>query len=83
MPVLVMHVGDMRVRMAQAAMLVRMRMRLAGRVAGLVRVPMMLVMHVGVRMGGRLVHVLMLVVFGQMQPHADRHQHARRRRAAR
>lgn len=47
-PVRMVHVRRMRVRMTQAAMLVQMRVWLARRVRGAMRVLVMLVMHVRV-----------------------------------
>src|SRR5919109_4606268 len=74
MSVLMMHIGNMRVRMAQAAMLVHVRMRLTSRIVRFVRVPMVLVMHMRMGVDDRLMHVLVLVMFAQMQPDAERHQ---------
>ena len=74
MPVLMMHIGDVRVLVLQPLVPVGMRVRLAGRVVGAVLVLMMFVVDVGVRMLHRLVHVLMLVALGEMQPNANGHQ---------
>ena len=49
----------------------RVGMRLAEADQPGVRVPMVLVVDVAVRMRQRLVHMLMVVVLGEMQPHAD------------
>lgn len=64
---------------AVANALVRMpvRMRLAGRRGLVVVVAMVLVMHVSVRVLDRLVHVLMIVTLGDVQPDADHHQRRR------
>src|SRR5262245_58454247 len=40
------------------------------------RVPVMLVVNVGVRVLERLVLMLMLMTLGQVQPNADAHEHA-------
>ena len=45
-----------------------------GRIAGTMRVLMMLVVTMPVFMLHRLVNVLMLMTFGQMQPEAEAHQ---------
>src|SRR5262249_38998037 len=49
MAVGVMHVGHVRVRMPKRAMLVKVRMRLAGRIGGVMRMPVMRIVHVGMR----------------------------------
>jgi hypothetical protein len=46
MPMLVVHVGHVRVRVLERGMVMRMRMRLFGGVFGTVLMPVMLVMHV-------------------------------------
>ena len=69
----VMHVRHVRVLMSQRLVLVRMRMRLAGRVRSFVGVLVMDVMHMRMRMNESLVKMLMLVMFGQVQPYADGH----------
>ena len=63
----VMHIGHMRVIMAQLRMAMRMCVRLAGRVPRLVVMPVMLVVNVGVAVRDRLVHMLVLVTFGEMK----------------
>ena len=78
MPVRVMHVRHMRMGVLQPAVRVGMGVRLPRRIAGAVRVPMMLVVHVRMGVLHRLVDVLVLVPLGQMQPDAERHQAARR-----
>ena len=60
----------------QADVPMPMSVRLAGRVAGAVRVLMMLVVPMPVFMVHRLVNVLVLVPLGQMQPEAEAHQTA-------
>jgi len=69
----VMHVRHVRVLMSQRLVLVRMRMRLAGRVRSFMGVLVMDVMHMRMRMNESLVKMLMLVMFGQVQPYADGH----------
>src|SRR5215472_5375791 len=56
---------------------VRMRVGLAGRFGPAVLVPMMFVMHVGMRMRHRFVNVVVLVSFGDVQPNAHGHQDSR------
>src|SRR6516225_11661590 len=70
----VMQVGIMRVLVDETAMLVRMTVRFAVRIGGLMRVPMMHVMHMPVLVKEQFVHMLMLVLFGEMQIHARRHE---------
>ena len=74
MPVRVVHVGRMRVVVAQSLVTMRVCMWLAGWIIGTVDVLMMLVVHVRVPMLHGLVLMVMLVLLGQMQPHADGHQ---------
>ena len=76
MMMLMMGVGHMGVPVRQSAMLVRMGMRLPRRIVGAMRVLMMRVMNVWVRVREHLVVVFMLVIFGEMQPHPNRHQGA-------
>jgi hypothetical protein len=45
------------------------------------RVLMMRVMHVGVRVGEHLVVVFVLMIFSEMQPHANRHEGASNKEA--
>ena len=51
-----------------------MGMRFARRITRRVFVLMVLIVRVRVRVLHRLVGMLMLVMLGQMQPHADAHQ---------
>src|SRR5262249_8903067 len=74
MAVGVMHVGHVRVGMPKRAMLMKMRMRFAKWIGGVVRVPVVRIVHVGMRVREDFVNVLVLMVFGKMQPHAQRHQ---------
>jgi hypothetical protein len=60
----VMHVGDMRMTMTQPLVAMQMRMRFARRIAGSMRVLMMLVMHMTMAVRHRLVHMLMIVPLG-------------------
>ena len=73
----VVHVGRVRMRVPQSAVLVEMRVRVAGWVQGAVRVLVMFVMNMRMRMGERRVDVLMLVTFRQVQPDTGGHQRAR------
>lgn len=54
-----------------------MGVRLAGRIIGAMLVLVMCVMGVRMRVFHGFVNVLMFVVLGDVQPHADRHQKAR------
>jgi hypothetical protein len=77
-PVLVMHVGYVRMRMLEPAVPVPMGMWLAGRVVRPVLVLVMDVVHVRMGMFHRLVGMLVLVVLGEMQIDAEPHESARR-----
>ena len=46
------------------------------RIERAVRVFVVLVVHVGMRVAHRFVNVLVFMAFGQVQPHARRHEHA-------
>ena len=72
--VAVMQVRVMRMAVPQAAVRMRMGVRLLPVPCEGVPVLMMLVVHVGMRVLHRLVHVRMLVTFGQVQPDAERHE---------
>jgi hypothetical protein len=73
---LVVHVWHVRVPVLEPAMLVRMGVGLPRRVIGAMRMPVMRVMYVRVRMREHIVLMLMLVIFGEMQPHPNCHQGA-------
>ena len=66
------------VRMRVRDRLVPMRMRVAGSRLDreIVRMPVMFIMHVLVRMEQRFMRMFVFVPFGQMQPHAQPHQRA-------
>jgi hypothetical protein len=66
MAVPVMQVGVMRMGVAQRRVAVPMRMRFADR--PVMRVPVMRVVPMAVLMFERLVRMLVLVAFGEMQP---------------
>lgn len=74
----VMDVGEMRVRMCQRLVNVRMRVRLARVDARRVLVLVMFVVNVAVCVFQSLVQMFMFVLFGEMQPDTKTHQHARR-----
>ncbi len=76
MPVLVMHVGRVRMLVLEPAMHVEMRMRLPWRVFGIVLMLVVLIMHVGMRVRCRLVDMFVFVAFGEVQPNAHSHQAA-------
>src|SRR5215469_3262533 len=73
----VMHVRQVRVPMSHRLVLVRMRMWLAGRVRSFMGVSVMDVMHMRMCMNESLVKMLMLMMFGQVQPYANGHQGTR------
>ena len=66
-------------RVGERRMCVTVGVRLAAIPAGIVRVAMMLVVHVGMLVHERLVLVPVLVALGQMEPHAECHQHSGQR----
>lgn len=74
MPVGVMHVGHVRVPVAQSDMPVRVRVRFALGIAGTVHVPVMFVVDMSVDMLQRFMLMLVFVAFGQVKPDADRHE---------
>jgi len=71
-----MHIGHVRVRVPQAAVLMGMRVWFARRVVWGMCVLVMLVVYVRMSMRHRFVHMLVSVAFSQVQPHAERHQRA-------
>ena len=72
--VAVVNVGVMRMPVHQPLMEVLVHVRLAWRVAGPVLVLVVLVVHVPVGMPHRLVHMLVLVALGEVQPQAQGHR---------
>ena len=76
MPVGVVHVGDMRMLVAQALVAVPMRMWLAWRIVCRVLVLMVLVVHMAVGVLHGLVLMLVLMVLSHMQPDTETHQKA-------
>ncbi|MHB8447290.1 MAG: hypothetical protein ACYC9P_05135 [Rudaea sp.] len=69
--VLVVDVGKVGVGVHQRLVGVRMRMRLAAVPFEVVRVLVMRVVHMGMRVCDRLMHVQVLVTLGQVQPVAS------------
>ena len=63
MPMFVVHVGRMRMRVFEPAMLMGMGMRLSGTVFGTVLMLVMLVMHMRMRVRHGLVGMGMFVAF--------------------
>src|SRR5262249_9189054 len=78
MPVNVMAVRRVPMGVPQRGVLMPMGVRLPDRVARPMVMSMMLVVHVRMRVAHRLVRVLMLMPFGDMEPHAQSHQGAGR-----
>src|SRR5436853_4098057 len=70
----VVHVGRVRVCVPQRRMPMEMRVRFAGRVERAMVMTMVLIVHVRVGVRRGLVHMLVFVMFGQVQPYANRHQ---------
>ena len=73
---LVMHVGHMRMLVRECAVPVPVGVRLTRRIARFMRVLVMGVVHVRMRMIERFVSVIMLMMFGDMQPDSQAHEHA-------
>ena len=74
---MVMHVRHVRMRVAQPAVSMEMRMRFARRIRRLVRMTVMLVMDVRMGVRSDLVNVLVFVMLGDVQPNANGHQNSR------
>ena len=64
----------MRMAMHERCVFVPMDVRLAARIVSAMPVPVVFVVPVSVRMRHRLVTMLVLVLLGEVQPHADRHE---------
>jgi hypothetical protein len=79
MAVEVMHVGRVRMIMLQRLMLVRVGVRLSGRILGPVCMLMVLVM----RVSHRLVNMLVFVMLGDVQPDTQGHERSGREEPAR
>src|SRR5258706_5899327 len=75
--VAVVRVRVVRVPVREALVPVRVAVRLAAITGETVVVAVMLVVRVAVLVLRRLVHVLVLMAFREMQPHPQRHQRAR------
>jgi hypothetical protein len=73
---LVMHVGHMRVRVSQCAMPVPVSVRFTRRIARFMHVLVMGIVHVRMRVIERFVGVIMLMMFGDVQPDAQAHERA-------
>ena len=70
----VVRVGHVAVAVLERRVLVPVRMRFAGRIAGPMRMLVMVVVAVGVLVRERGMDVAVRVLLGDMQPHAHRHQ---------
>ena len=70
----VMDVGKVRVTMRQSRVDVPVRVRLPRRLAAIMAVLVMLVMHVPMLVGHLLVPMLVLVALRQMKPNAEGHE---------
>ena len=66
MPVDVMHVGHVRMTVRYRSMVVKVSVRLSGRVAFAMRVLMVLIVRMRMRVRQWLVFMFMFVIFGQM-----------------
>lgn len=75
MPVAVVSIGVVRMPMPEADMHMPVRMWLTGWIIRPMAVPMMIVMNVAVLVAERRMFVLVLMPLGQMEPHADAHEH--------
>jgi hypothetical protein len=74
MAMLMMGIRNVGMAVRQGSVPVPVRMRLARRVVRTVRVPMMLVVTVGMRMGLSLVNMSVFMMLGDMQPYTHAHQ---------
>ena len=70
-------VGIVRVFVAHRRVVMRVGVRLAGRITGLVGMQVMVIVNMSMLMIHRLVAMVMLVSLRQMQVDADRHQDRR------
>ena len=77
MAVPVMDIGEVRMRMHERVVFVRMAMRFLAIPAEIVPVLVMLVVTMAMLMLERFVFMRVFVAFAQVQPDADRHQAAR------
>lgn len=76
MPVGMVHVRHVRMTMPERGMDVAMTVRLAGRIRRSMCVLMVCIVDMGMRMLHRLVNVLVLMIFREMQPNAQSHEAA-------
>lgn len=70
------HVRHVGMLVRQSFVPVPMCVGFAGRIINRVRVMMMLIVHMLVRVCHRLMNMLVLMIFRQVQPHTHRHQGA-------
>ena len=70
----VMHIRHMGMCVSQPDVLVKMSVGLAMWVHGVVRMPMVFVVHVRMCVGHRLVNMLVLMTLGQVQPNPYCHE---------
>lgn len=71
-----MDVGRVRMGVLEPSVTVRMGVRFAGRVGRCMRMAVVFVVDVRMGVRRRLMLVIVVVLLGQMQIHADRHQQA-------
>ena len=76
MPVIVMHIGYVRMCVRQCFVLVRMRVWLSRRILHAMVMPVMLVVAVGMGVLHPDMGVRMRVSLGHVQPNADTHQYS-------
>ena len=76
MPVPMVNIGEVCVQVRQRLVLVRMRVRLAAIPEEIVCMLMVVVVRVAVRVLEGFVRVFVLMMLGQVQPHASGHQRA-------
>ena len=74
MPMLMMHVGHMRMRVRQSCVPMLMHVRFAGWIIWPMGMLMMFIMRVSVRMSYRFMVVDMLMAFRNVKPHPETHQ---------
>ena len=75
MPMTVMNVGEMRMRVRNGQMDMRMGMRFVAAIREVVPMSMMFVVAMPVNVLQQIVSMLVLMPLAHMQPNAQRHQH--------
>ena len=69
-----MHVRSVRVAVAHRSMAMQVCVRLSPRIAWAMNVPMMFIVRMRMRVLHQLMLMFMVMLFGEVQPDAERHQ---------